>query len=184
MSGVFNNFNIMADGPKIVLLLVAISLWVVGFNYNKKALEFLNTNNISDMKKQVEDLRKVTWALYGVYLLQYFMNTYRPLNGMISGNTNVGVIGIVLTTIIVLCITHVSNMCTEDNCDINIADKSLKQIYMLFGILMVVHIGTLVVSMLSPSSRMGFTAEILDLLRSPKSRSFRRTPITPIYGDL
>ena len=73
MSGVFNNFNIMADGPKIVLLLVAISLWVVGFNYNKKALEFLNTNNISDMKKQVEDLRKVTWALYGVYLLQYFM---------------------------------------------------------------------------------------------------------------
>lgn len=184
MSGMFNNFNMMTDGPKIILLLAAIGLWTVAFNFNKKSIDYLNSNNISEMKKQVEELKKIIWALYAVYLLQYFMSTYRPFNGMISGNTNVGVIGIVLTTIIVLCITHISNMCTEENCDMKNTEKSLTQIYMLLGILVVVHVGTIVVFMMSPSSKMGFTAEILDLLRTPKSRSFKRTPITPIYGDL
>jgi uncharacterized protein involved in cysteine biosynthesis len=179
MSSILRNFNIMSDGPKVVLLIAAISLWVICYTLNKKALENLESSQMDDMKNQVEQLRKVTWALYAVYLLYYFFNTYQPVSGMLSGNTNVGIIGTVLTTILVLCITHVSNVCTDSNCDMPTAKSSLERINILLSILVVVHIGTIVVFMLSPSSKIGFTAEILELLRTPSNRrSFqRRSPI-------
>ena len=85
-----------------------------------------------------------------------------------------------MTTILVLCITHVSNVCTDANCDTLTAKSSLDRINILLAVLIVVHIGTIVVFMASPASKIGFTAEILELLRTPsrsRSRSSqRRTP--------
>ena len=166
MSGLLKNFDMMSDGPKVILTLAAISLWVVSFVINKKAIDNLK-DNTSEMKNQVNQLRNVIWALYGVYLLHYFVNTYKPINGMLSGNTNVGVIGIVLTTILVLCITHVSNICTDVKCDMETAKSSLERINILLAILVVVHVGTLIVFMSNSSSKIRFTAEILELLRTP-----------------
>ena len=177
MSGMFKNFNMMSDGPKVVLTLAAVSLWIASYTMNKKALESLESSQMGEMKNQVNQLKNVIWALYAVYLLHYFLNTYSPAYGMLSGNTNVGVIGTVLTTILVLCITHVTNICTDVNCDMVTAKSSLERINILLGVLAVVHIGTLVVFMMSPASKVGFTSEILDLLRSSSLRSRRGSPV-------
>ena len=170
MSGLFNNFNIMSDGPKVVLLIAAVSLWIACYTMNKKAIESIDSSQMGEMKNQIVQLKNIVWALYAVYLLHYFLNTYTPVQGMLSGNTNVGVIGTVLTTILVLCITHVSNICTEVNCDTVTAKSSLERIHILLGILAVVHVGTLVVFMMSGTSKVGFTAEILELLRTQSRR--------------
>jgi hypothetical protein len=181
MSGMLKNFNMMTDGPKIVLTLAAVSLWIASYTMNKKALASLESSQMGEMKNQIGQLKNVIWALYGVYLLHYFLNTYSPTYGMLSGNTNVGVIGTVLTTILVLCITHVTNICTDANCDMATAKSSLERINILLGVLAVVHVGTLVVFAISPASKYRFTAEILELLRtaSPQAsrRSLLRTPI-------
>jgi hypothetical protein len=183
MSGLFKNFNMMNDTPKVVLFLAALTLWFVCFTANKKSLESLKSNNMSEMKTQVEQLRNYVWALYAVYLLQYLFSMYKPVSGTLSGNTNIGIVGIILTTVIVMCITHVSNVCTTESCDMKTAESSLNRINILFSVLAVVHIGTLVVIMMSPSSKVGFTAEILDLLRTPSRRSsLRRSPL--IHGSI
>lgn len=179
MSGIFNNFSIMSDGPKIVLLIAAVSLWVACYTFNKKAIQNIESSQMNEMKNQVKQLKNIVWGLYAVYILHYFLNTYQPVSGMLSGNTNIGVIGTVLTTILVLCITHVSNICTEENCDMITAKSSLERVNILLYVLAVVHVGTLVVFMMSPVSKVGFTAEILELLRtqSTKRRSIPRRPI-------
>lgn len=174
MSGMFRNFNIMSDGPKVVLTLAAVSLWIASYMMNKKALESLESSQMGEMRNQVNQLKNVIWALYAVYLLHYFLNTYSPVYGMLSGNTNIGVIGTVLTTILVLCITHVTNICNDIACDRDTAKSSLERINILLCILAVVHIGTLVVFMMSPVSKVGFTSEILDLLRTSSLRSRSR----------
>jgi hypothetical protein len=187
MSGMFKNFNMMSDGPKVVLTLAAVSLWIASYTMNKKALESLESSQMGEMKNQITQLKNVIWALYGVYLLHYFLNTYTPAYGMLSGNTNIGIIGTVLTTILVLCITHVSNICTDVNCDISTAKSSLERINILLGILAVVHVGTLVVFMMSPASKIGFTSEILELLRTSsfKGRGNRRSPLLPMeHGSI
>ena len=185
MSGLFNNFNIMSDGPKVVLLIAAVSLWILSYTMNKKAIQNLESREISEMKNKVGQLKNIVWALYAVYLLHYLLNTYQPVYGMLSGNTNVGVIGTVLTTILVLCITHVSNICSEEKCDMETAKNSLERMNILLCILAVVHVGTLVVFMMSPASKVGFTAEILELLRTQSARRKRSIPRQPIlHGSL
>ena len=52
MSGLLKNFDMMSDGPKVILTLAAISLWVVSFVINKKAIDNLK-DNTSEMKNQV-----------------------------------------------------------------------------------------------------------------------------------
>jgi hypothetical protein len=163
----FNNNQVESDSECVIDTVLK--------NMKEKVFELEN-----NWKNQVEQLRKVTWALYSVYLLQYCFKVYQPVSGMLSGNTYIGVIGIVLTTILVLCITHVSNVCTDANCYTLTAKSSLDRINILLAVLIVVHIGTIVVFMASPASKIGFTAEILELLRTPsrsRSRSsLRRTP--------
>lgn len=186
MSGMFRNFDMMSDGPKLVLTLGAVSLWIASYTMNKKALESLESSQMGEMKNQINQLKNVIWALYAVYLIHYFLNTYSPTYGMLSGNTNVGIIGTVLTTILVLCITHVTNICTDANCDMATAKSSLERINILLGILAVVHVGTLVVFMISPVSKYRFTAEILELLRtnSPQGRSRRGSPLILEHGSI
>ena len=174
MSSMFNNFSITNDGPKIVLLLAAVSLWIVCYTMNQKALESLDSSQMDEMKNQVTKMKNAVWGLYAVYLLQYFLNTYKPVYGMLTGNTNVGVIGTVLSTIVVLCITHVSNICTDVSCDISTAKSSLERINILLGVLAVVHVGTIIVFQASPASKIGLTAEILELLRTPSAANGRR----------
>ena len=176
------NFDIMSDGPKVILTLAAISLWIASYIMNKKSIESLEAHNMGDMKNQTKQLKNIIWGLYAVYLLHYFVNTYSPINGMVSGNTNIGIIGTVLTTILVLCITHVTNVCTDVNCDVSTAKSSLERINILLSILAVVHVGTLIVFMASPSSKIRFTAEILELLRTPSASSSRRRR-SPILHD-
>lgn len=166
MNELFNNLKNM-NLPKAILLLASVSLWIACYIVNQKAMESLNNNQMSDMKDQVQQLRNIVWALYAVYLLNYFINVYRPLNGMLNGNSNVSVIGVVLTTILVLCITHMAAICNDVSCDMAVATNSLEKMNILLGVLIVVHIGTLVVNSYSPVSKGGFTAEILDLLRTP-----------------
>ena len=105
---------------------------------------------------------------------------------MLSGNTNIGIIGTVLTTILVLCITHVTNICTDERCEVSTAKSSLERINILLGVLAVVHVGTLAVFMMSPSSKLGFTSEILDLLRTSsfKSRGNRRSSFIPEHSSI
>jgi hypothetical protein len=175
----FENFDLMSDGLRIVLFLAILSLWIACFVINKKAMDGLKANNMGEMKTQVEQLRNATWALYAVYLIYYFQNLNRPILGMMTGRSSIGIIGLVLSTILVLCITHLSNTCMDGSCDAKMAQSHLDRVNILLSVLVVVHIGTIVVFMLSPSSKIGFTAEILELLRTPSNRrSFqRRSPI-------
>lgn len=172
MSGLLSNLNLQSDGPKIVLGLAAVALWITCFVMNKKALELLHSGNMSEMKTQVEQLRNVVWALYAVYLIHYFVQVNKPFTGMINSNTSVGVVGIILTTILVLCITHVVNVCTDANCDMKNAEESLNRVNILLGVLVVVHVGTFIVFMMTPKDQVGFTAEILNMLKTPNMSGF------------
>lgn len=184
MSALFSNINLMRDGPKIVLGLAAIGLWIACFTMNKKALDSLKTNNLDETKSQVEQLRNVVWALYAVYLIHYFIQVNKPFTGMLTSQTSVGVIGIVLTTILVLCITHVSNTCTDANCDWKNAEESLNRVNILLAILVVVNIGTFAVFFFTPKDQMGFTPEILALLRSPSMPSSLRSRRSNVMSDI
>ena len=87
---------------------------------------------------------------------------------------NIGIIGIVLTTLLVLCITHISNICTDSTCDIVTAESSLQRVYILLYILGAVHVGTIIFGMYKKPTP-GFTAEILELLRTPSNKRLRRS---------
>ena len=180
MPEIFNNLKHMTL-PRAILLIAAIALWIACYIVNQKAMESLNTNQMEEMKSQVENLRNIVWALYAVYLLNYFINVYRPLNGMLTGSSNVSVIGVILTTILVLCITHMSAVCNDVSCDNAIATNSLEKMNILLTVLIVVHIGTLVVFSNSPVSKGGFTAEILDLLRTPPNNSKGKSVIRRLF---
>ena len=181
MSGLFGNFDMMSIGPKLVLSLAGLGLFIACYMVNKKSIESLKANNMSEMKTQVAQLKNIVWALYAVYLLQFFINVYSPLYGMITSHTSISVIGVVLTTVLVLCIIHISNICTEASCDISTANSSLERVNVLLGVLVVVHIGSAIAIYNSPTVEAGFTAKILELLRTPSrgARSFRRRSSSP-----
>jgi hypothetical protein len=176
MSKLFGNYDIMSNGPKLVLNLAGLGLFIASYMVNKKSLENLESNNMSEMKNQVTQLKNIVWALYAVYLLQFFLNVYNPTYGMITSATSISVIGVVLTTVLVLCIIHVSNICTEASCDIMTAKSSLERVNILLAVLVAVHIGSAIAVYNSPTVEAGFTAKILELLRTPSrgARSFRR----------
>lgn len=183
----FEQFEISSDGPRIVLFLAALALWITCFVLNKNALDALKAGNKSVMKHQAEQLRNSTWALYVVYLLSYFLNVSKPIFGMVSNRTSVSVIGILLSTILVVCITHVTNTCTDDSCDMKTAMSNLERMNILLGILVAIHVGTIVVTMMtSKNLKYGFTAEIMELLRTPskKRRSPMMSPRVPLAGSL
>lgn len=186
MSGLFGNFNLMSDGPKVVLFIAALALWISSYNLNQKSIESLQSNNLGEVKNNIEQMRNLVWGLYAVYLLHYFLNVYSPVYGMVTGSNNIGVIGVVLTTILVVCITHVANICTDDKCDVQTVASSLDRANILLGVLLVVHVGTLIVFAASPVSKLGFTAEIMELLRSKSlSRGNRsRKARVPFHGML
>jgi hypothetical protein len=182
MPEIFNNFKNMTL-PRAILLMAVVALWIACYIVNQKAMESLNNHQMNEMKNQVQDLRNIVWALYAVYLLNYFINVYRPLNGMLTGSSNVSVIGIVLTTILVLCITHLSAICNDVSCDMATAVNSLEKMNILLSILVVVHIGTIVVFSNSPVARGGFTAEILDLLRTPPKKSKGNSILKGLFSN-
>lgn len=190
----FKNFDLMSDGLRIILFLTIISLWIACFVINKKAMDGLKSNNMGEMKTQVEQLRNATWALYAVYLIYFFQNLNKPIFGMLTGRSSIGIIGLVLSTILVLCITNLSNTCMDDSCDMKMAQSHLDRVNILLSILVVVHIGTIAFTMMAAKSiKYGFTAEILELLNTPRSarmssrRSspssfFRNSPL--LHGEL
>lgn len=178
----FENFDMLNDGSRVVLFLAIFSLWIACFAINKKALDALKSNNKGEMKTQVEQLRNATWALYVVYLLTFFLNMTKPFMGLISGSTSVSVIGIVLSTVLVLCITHVSNTCMDDTCDMKTAQSNLERMNILLGILVAVHLGTLVIHFMGARYlKYGFTAEIMELLRTPSAPRQMRRGSSPSY---
>ena len=190
----FKNFDLMSDGLRIILFLTIISLWIACFVINKKAMDGLKSNNMGEMKTQVEQLRNATWALYAVYLIYFFQNLNKPIFGMLTGRSSIAIIGLVLSTILVLCITNLSNTCMDGSCDMKMAQSHLDRVNILLSILVVVHIGTIAFTMMAAKSiKYGFTAEILELLNTPRSarmssrRSspssfFRNSPL--LHGEL
>jgi len=190
----FKNFDLMSDGLRIILFLTIISLWIACFVINKKAMDGLKSNNMGEMKTQVEQLRNATWGLYAVYLIYFFQNLNKPIFGMLTGRSSIGIIGLVLSTILVLCITNLSNTCMDDSCDMKMVQSHLERVNILLSILVVVHIGTIAFTMMAAKSiKYGFTAEILELLNTPRSAKissrrsspssfFRNSPL--LHGEL
>lgn len=171
------NFNLIQNVIRIFLILAILSLWVACFVINKKTIESLNSDH-SELKKQITQLRYVVWSLYATYLIYYFLQIYNPVSGMISGSTQIGTIGVILTTILILCITHVTDICTSDSCDSKTASEHLNKINILLSILVAVHVGTFLVTFSTiyfKPEEQGLTAEILKMLRTP-SRKINKTP--------
>ena len=179
----FENLDMVSNGLRIVLSLVILSLWIACFIINKQAMDSLKSNNMGEMKSNVEKLRNSTWALYAAYLISYFNNLNRPVFGLTTVLSSVSIIGLILSTILVLCITHISNTCMDESCDMKSAQSHLERVNILLSILVAVHVGTVIFTLMSARSiKYGFTAEILDLLATPRSermsgrRSRSRTP--------
>ena len=187
----FEKFNMPTDGIRVILFLTTLSLWIACFVINKNAKDALKSNNMNEMKKQIEQLKNAVWVLYTVYLAQYFMNVTMPVFGMVSGNSNISIIGLILSTMLVMCITHIFGTCTDETCDKKMALQYLERVDILLSILVVVHIGTMVAFVVtSKTMKYGFTAEILNLLKSPsgissRSGSRRTSPLLPpLHGEI
>ena len=170
-----SEFKFMSHhGPRLVLFLASVALWVACYFFNKKATDELKANNLYEMKKHIKQLRNVIWGLYAVYLLEFFMNVYKPFHGMVTGNSSVSVVGLVLSTILVVCLNHIFNICTDDKCDIEITKQSLERVNILITVLAVVEVGTAIIAATNAMNpKIGFTAEIMELLKTP--RSLRRS---------
>jgi uncharacterized membrane protein len=186
MSSFLSEFKLMSHhGPRLVLFLASVGLWVACYMFNKKAMDELKANNLSEMKKHIQQLRNVIWGLYAVYLIEFYMNVYKPFHGMVTGSTGVGVVGLVLSTILVLCLNHVFNICTDEKCDIEITKQSLERVNILITVLAVVEVGTAIIGATNAiNPKIGFTAEIMELLKTP-SRSLKRSVRSPLsYSSL
>ena len=171
MSSFLSEFKFMSHhGPRLVLFLTSICLWVACYTFNRKAIDELKANNLYELKKHIKQLRNVIWGLYAVYLLEFFMNVYKPFHGMITGNTSVAVVGLVLSTILVVCLNHIFNICTDDNCNMETTKHSLERVNILITVLAVVEVGTAVIGVTnSMNPKIGFTAEIMELLKTPRT---------------
>jgi len=174
MSSLLDSFKSMNDVPKMILLLASVALWIACFIISKQTMEASSNSEL--MKHNVQQLRNIVWMLYFVYLLNFFYTVNRPVHSMLDSSSSMSVIGLVLSTILVLCITHFTNTCMDANCDKNVVQVHLERVKMLLIVLVVVHVGTLLIGNMRLSNDNktgGFTAEIMNLLRTPKERSRR-----------
>ncbi len=164
----------MAYLPQIVLGLAALSLLIACFVVNNRAIKAAGEDNMTEMKKQVVMLRNLLWAFYAVYLINFFMNVYNPVNGMLTGRNQIGTIALILTTALVVGATHLNSTCGSDACDKKSALASLEGLNIILSVFTVIIVGSSVVVMFGGEKRqIGLTRELMEMLKSAPIRSRR-----------
>lgn len=146
---------------------VGIALIIAIFVVNSRAYEALKNNNIEETRNNVSTMINLLWSLYAIYLIKYMDTVYRPMKHWATGSSQVGTIGLILTSIIVACLTYVLSSCTQERCDKIVTASSLEKTNILMTVLVVVCVGTEAFHFLNkkyePEGK-GITSQILELL--------------------